>query len=75
MLDGIDAQALSSCKPLAGQQFDKIVFNFPHLGVPVADETRNVALHQKLLLMFLKEAEKMLAPEGQIHVTLKAGPR
>lgn len=72
---GVDGRALAKCKELRGLAFDKIVFNFPHKGSGVKDEARNVAEHQELLLGFFTSAKEFLAPGGQIHVTIKAGPR
>lgn len=63
----VDAQHLERCrllKPLLKQPnklFDKIVFNFPHVGAGEKDEARNVKLNQVLLLRFLRSAQPFLA--------------
>ncbi|BGP33092.1 hypothetical protein JCM10296v2_004881 [Rhodotorula toruloides] len=40
--------------------FDKIVFNFPHVGQGIADQTRNVRANQTLLLDFYRSASLLL---------------
>lgn len=63
----VDAQQLERCKLLkpllkqSNQLFDKIVFNFPHVGAGEKDEARNVKLNQVLLLRFLRSAQPFLS--------------
>lgn len=52
VLCGIDATRLRACKALRGRVFDKIVWNFPHVGKGIADQDRNVLENQKTLLAF-----------------------
>jgi 25S rRNA (uracil2634-N3)-methyltransferase len=54
--------------------FDKMVFNFPHVGLGIKDKDRNIVENQKLILGFFKCALSYLKPEtGEIHITLKGG--
>ncbi|TNY22192.1 hypothetical protein DMC30DRAFT_159723 [Rhodotorula diobovata] len=43
-----------------GGGFDKIVFNFPHIGQGVTDQNRNVRLNQTLLIDFYRSAAFLL---------------
>ncbi|BGO99638.1 hypothetical protein NBRC10513v2_004721 [Rhodotorula toruloides] len=40
--------------------FDKIVFNFPHVGQGITDQTRNIRANQTLLLDFYRSASLLL---------------
>ena len=60
-------------KGVADRPFDCIVFNFPHVGLGIKDEAVNIQRNAALLLRFLHSAAPLLAPHGQIHVTLKRG--
>ncbi|KZV99249.1 hypothetical protein EXIGLDRAFT_606023 [Exidia glandulosa HHB12029] len=53
VLCGVDATKLGACKALRGRIFDKIVWNFPHVGKGIADQDRNVLENQRTLLAFL----------------------
>eukprot|EP00928_Gymnodinium_smaydae_P013306 TRINITY_DN14866_c0_g1_i1.p1 TRINITY_DN14866_c0_g1~~TRINITY_DN14866_c0_g1_i1.p1 ORF type:complete len:374 (+),score=103.91 TRINITY_DN14866_c0_g1_i1:112-1122(+) len=73
-LVGVDARRLHKVKEFR-DNFHRIVWNFPDLGLEGVDAERNVAQHQKLLGDFFASAAKCLA-EGrasQIHVALKEG--
>eukprot|EP00123_Amoebidium_parasiticum_P006041 comp17102_c0_seq1/m.15861 comp17102_c0_seq1/g.15861 ORF comp17102_c0_seq1/g.15861 comp17102_c0_seq1/m.15861 type:complete len:315 (-) comp17102_c0_seq1:476-1420(-) len=54
-------------------KYDCIVFNFPHVGLGIKDMDRNIAANQKLIFGFLQSATTLLAPRGEIHVTVKQG--
>ncbi|GAA6056462.1 hypothetical protein JCM3770_007480 [Rhodotorula araucariae] len=43
-----------------GAGFDKIVFNFPHIGQGVTDQNRNIRLNQTLLIEFYRSAALLL---------------
>ncbi|KPV71730.1 uncharacterized protein RHOBADRAFT_56352 [Rhodotorula graminis WP1] len=43
-----------------GAGFDKVVFNFPHIGQGVTDQNRNVRLNQTLLIDFYRSAATVL---------------
>ena len=53
--------------------FDLIVFNFPHLGCGVRDKEEHAKEHRVMLQRFFASACALLAPRGQIHVTVKTG--
>lgn len=59
--------------PDFAKQFDRIIFNFPHVGKGIKDEARNVAENQALLIGFFRSAMPMLRPGGEINITLKKG--
>ncbi|ORX61073.1 hypothetical protein BCR36DRAFT_315270, partial [Piromyces finnis] len=77
----IDATKLASLKSFRGKRFDKIVFNFPHVGAGIKDQDRNILTNQKLLQGFLDNASQLLSSrilyndmnDGEILVTLKSG--
>lgn len=74
---GVDCRQLSTIRNGAWDgEFDRIVFQFPHLGTGETDVGKNVAEHRKLLSDFFREAEKCLNmrnTNAQVHVTLKLG--
>jgi 25S rRNA (uracil2634-N3)-methyltransferase len=72
ILFGIDCTTMHSTKPLRVKHstYDKVVFNFPHLGNSVADQARNILQHQKLMINYFKAAKHMIKPDGSIFVTL-----
>ncbi|KAK1827801.1 hypothetical protein QBC39DRAFT_419020 [Podospora conica] len=53
--------------------FDRIVFNFPHVGGRSTDVNRQVRANQELLVGFFGSALKSLAPGGKVVVTLFEG--
>jgi 25S rRNA (uracil2634-N3)-methyltransferase len=53
--------------------FDRIIFNFPHAGAGIKDQQRNVATNQSLLRATFTASVQLLAPGGQMHITLKRG--
>ncbi|GMH25464.1 hypothetical protein Nepgr_027307 [Nepenthes gracilis] len=70
----VDATQMASCHSLNTIKFDRIIFNFPHAGVFRRDAPRDAQIreHQKLIRGFLKNAKKMIAADGQIHITHKS---
>jgi 25S rRNA (uracil2634-N3)-methyltransferase len=73
VLFNVDATALSKTSAFKGKSFDKIIFMFPHVGLGIKDQDRNIFANQELILNFLKEAKCRLEPEGQIIITCKTG--
>ncbi len=59
--------------PPLPEQFDRIVFNFPHRALGIKDQDANVRANQELLLGFFRSSLEVLAPGGEVRVTLKAG--
>ncbi|KAL8710922.1 MAG: hypothetical protein Q9220_004521 [cf. Caloplaca sp. 1 TL-2023] len=53
--------------------FEKVVFNFPHVGGLTKDVNRQVRYNQELLVNFFKAAIPLLAPTGSIIVTVFEG--
>ncbi|MCJ1399983.1 hypothetical protein MMC11_003186 [Xylographa trunciseda] len=53
--------------------WDRIIFNFPHVGGLTKDVNRQVRANQELLVKFLERAKALLAPGGTIVVTVFEG--
>lgn len=73
VLYGVDATKLSKTKSLSKQRFERIIFNFPHVGGKTKDVNRQVRLNQELLVNFFSSAKELLEPSGTIVVTLFEG--
>ncbi|GAB1525635.1 hypothetical protein RhiTH_008798 [Rhizoctonia solani] len=66
VLFGVDARHLDKTFPLkSARKWDKVVWNFPHVGLSIADQDRNIAANQSTLLGFLASVKPYLA-EGAI---------
>ncbi|TIB92872.1 hypothetical protein E3Q19_01795 [Wallemia mellicola] len=66
----VDATRLDKCKELNGMKFNKIYFGFPHLGLGIKDQDRNVLVNQALILRFFASAQKFLT-SGAIDYNFK----
>eukprot|EP00924_Labyrinthula_sp_SR-Ha-C_P013714 maker-scaffold_5-snap-gene-11.47-mRNA-1 protein AED:0.00 eAED:0.00 QI:62/1/1/1/1/1/3/106/295 len=54
--------------------FDKVIFNFPHMGLGIADKEKNAQLHKEFLTEVANNVWKVLNPEiGEFHLTMKRG--
>ena len=75
VLFGVDATKCGTHKKLkkGAGSFERIVFNFPHVGTGMKDMARNVAQNQELMRSTFRSALPLLAPSGELHVTLKKG--
>ncbi|KAL8997492.1 MAG: hypothetical protein Q9169_003272 [Polycauliona sp. 2 TL-2023] len=79
ILYSIDATKLgkgglgSGGKEVKKGEFDRIVFNFPHVGGLTKDVNRQVRYNQELLVNFFKAAVPLLALNGSIIVTIFEG--
>ncbi|KAE8592610.1 hypothetical protein XENTR_v10018809 [Xenopus tropicalis] len=68
VLFGVDATDLSGNEMLANKLYDQIIFNFPHCG-----RKAGVKKNRDLLTKFFISCSKVLAQNGDIHVTLCKG--
>ncbi|KAK3722792.1 hypothetical protein LTR37_002364 [Vermiconidia calcicola] len=74
VLYGVDGTKLGSHKVLSkGGLFDKVMFNFPHVGGKTKDVNRQVRFNQELLVNFFTAAMTLLTTSGTIIVTLFEG--
>ncbi|KAL9591138.1 MAG: hypothetical protein Q9203_000009 [Teloschistes exilis] len=80
ILYGVDATKLGKFRSNGGGGkevrkggFDRVVFNFPHVGGLSKDVNRQVRHNQELLVNFFKAATPLLAPAGTIVVTIFEG--
>ena len=55
------------------ERFDRVVFNFPHVGKGIKDEAVNVRENQELLAAFFRGCCAALRPGGEVHVAVKVG--
>ncbi|EGF76846.1 hypothetical protein BATDEDRAFT_5132, partial [Batrachochytrium dendrobatidis JAM81] len=80
-LFNIDATVLHKTKLLKSKRFDCIIFNFPHVGLGIKDQTRNIQQNQTLISDFLASAMHLLtsrslygdSKDGVIYITVKTG--
>lgn len=73
VLYGVDATRLEATKALK-KPYDRIIFNFPHVGGKTKDVNRQVRFNQELLVKFFASAKQLLdTGSGTIIVTLFEG--
>uniref|UniRef100_A0A2N9FVR0 25S rRNA (uridine-N(3))-methyltransferase BMT5-like domain-containing protein n=1 Tax=Fagus sylvatica TaxID=28930 RepID=A0A2N9FVR0_FAGSY len=74
VLHEVDAEQMSQHFFLRTQRFDRIVYNFPHVGFLFSENNyRQIQLNKRLVKSFLKNAKVLLRKEGEIHVAHKEG--
>jgi 25S rRNA (uracil2634-N3)-methyltransferase len=73
VLFGVDATRLEKTSALKGKVFDRIVWNFPHVGKGITDQDRNILSNQILILGFLRSAARYLVrgPTPQLQPSRK----
>ncbi|KAJ2446215.1 hypothetical protein GGF42_005763 [Coemansia sp. RSA 2424] len=60
VLYDIDGTALENHSELKGRSFTHIVFNFPHAGAGIKDQTKNIQTNQLLMVGFFTSAQRYL---------------
>jgi 25S rRNA (uracil2634-N3)-methyltransferase len=75
VLFGVDATRCHMHKTLkkGAGSFDRVVFNFPHVGSGIKDMARSVTQNQELLRGTFRAALPLLGAGGEVHITLKKG--
>ncbi|XXG63748.1 hypothetical protein AAC387_Pa05g1861 [Persea americana] len=74
VLLGIDATKMSDHFFLRTQRFDRIIYNFPHVGFQYSESSNfQIESNKRLLKGFFKNAKVILQDNGEIHVTHKIG--
>ncbi|KAJ3046470.1 hypothetical protein HK097_000833 [Rhizophlyctis rosea] len=78
ILHSIDARSLSQNpkllslpSPRQPATFDRIIFNFPHIG---GSQTTDILENQSLLSQFFSSSLPLLTPSAEIHVALRDTP-
>ncbi|QRV80149.1 25S rRNA (uridine-N(3))-methyltransferase [Ceratobasidium sp. AG-Ba] len=72
VLFGVDATKLEKTFK-KGERWDKVVWNFPHVGMGIADVDRNVVANQKVLLGFLKSVANVLERGVVVELNARRG--
>ncbi|XP_027339291.1 uncharacterized protein At4g26485-like [Abrus precatorius] len=75
VLYGVDAKEMNQHFFLKTQRFDRVVYNFPHVGFLYPENSYcQIQLNKRLLKGFLANAKVLVKKEGgEIHVTHKEG--
>ncbi|KAL6332777.1 hypothetical protein AAG906_015039 [Vitis piasezkii] len=75
VLHGVDATQMSQHFFLRTQRFDRIIYNFPHVGFLYKEDSYcQIQLNKRLVKGFLKNAKTLLKEEtGEIHISHKNG--
>ncbi|KAG6414362.1 hypothetical protein SASPL_127084 [Salvia splendens] len=74
VMHGINATTMAKHQLLGDLRFDRIVFNFPYVGLNTIKKLprqSQLALHQELVRQFLENARQMIGENGEIHITHK----
>ncbi|XP_021758840.1 uncharacterized protein At4g26485-like isoform X2 [Chenopodium quinoa] len=71
VLHGVNATKMVKHPFVGSMMFDRVIFNFPHAG-KFGKGDHELRMHQKLISGFLRNAKKMIAEDGEIHITSKS---
>ncbi|KAI3962248.1 hypothetical protein MKX01_030798 [Papaver californicum] len=72
VMHNIDATTMAQDSTLSLCKFDRIVFNFPYENVSKSvGRSTQLSEHRILVKLFFENAKKLLAVNGEIHVTHK----
>ncbi|KMT09965.1 hypothetical protein BVRB_5g121820 [Beta vulgaris subsp. vulgaris] len=75
VLHGIDATQMSQHYFLSTQRFDRVIYNFPHVGFMFPEDSFcQIKMNKQLVKGFLMNAKLLLMrPKGEVHVSHKEG--
>ncbi|KAD7117438.1 hypothetical protein E3N88_04706 [Mikania micrantha] len=75
VLCGVDATTMGNHFFLTTQRFNRIVYNFPHVGFRFPEDNAcQIKLNKELVKGFLRNAKMLLKKDnGEIHITHKLG--
>uniref|UniRef100_A0A803NYJ9 RNA polymerase Rpb4/RPC9 core domain-containing protein n=1 Tax=Cannabis sativa TaxID=3483 RepID=A0A803NYJ9_CANSA len=75
VLHGVDGKHMSDHFFLKTQRFDRIIYNFPHVGFHFPEENCcQIQMNKTLVKEFMKNAKALLRKEnGEIHISHKEG--
>lgn len=75
VLHGVDATKMSQHYFLSTQRFDRVIYNFPHVGFMFPEgSVCQIKLNKQLVKGFLMNAKLLLmSPAGEVHVSHKEG--
>ncbi|XP_041029105.1 heavy metal-associated isoprenylated plant protein 41-like [Juglans microcarpa x Juglans regia] len=72
LLHGVDATRMKYHTDLKMRKFNRIVFNFPHVGFYGKEDNEElIKMHRELVNGFFSNAKGMLRANGEIHVNHK----
>ncbi|KAI3881375.1 hypothetical protein MKX03_028832 [Papaver bracteatum] len=72
VMHNIDATTMAQDSTLSQRTFHRIVFNFPYASVKKrGSRSAQLSKHKNLVKLFFENAKKLLAVNGEIHVTHK----
>lgn len=75
VLHGVDATQMSQHYFLSTQRFDRVIYNFPHVGFMFPEDSIcQIKMNKQLVKGFLMNAKLLLmSPAGEVHVSHKEG--
>eukprot|EP01084_Bolivina_argentea_P012119 22714_1 len=70
----VDIGKIRLNEQLNGKQFDKIIFNYPHTGVPNYMNEKNIQSNRQLLRSIFLNAPIFMTRNSELHIVLKDEP-